>query len=80
MEKQYPFENLRFTRPRRPSVKVITIGVSLVAFAAAWWLMPHATLAWLMMPIQAALLWVAGYGWRDAIRALQTLLRRLEQA
>jgi hypothetical protein len=75
-----PFQNLRFARASRIPARPIFIAVSLLLFALLWWLVPPAVLFWLLLMLLAVVLWVASYGWRDANRALQALLRRLEQA
>jgi len=80
MDNHNPFHHLRFERPMRLPIKPLVIGGALAAFTTAWWLMPHEVLFWLLLPTFAAMLWVASFGWRDAIRALQALLHRLEQA
>lgn len=80
MQQSNPFQNLRFTRHRAVPRKPIAIGAVLVGFAALWWLVPPSVSFWLMLAGLAVIVWVASFGWRDAIRALQALLRRLEQS
>jgi hypothetical protein len=73
--------DLRFSRRPRPLPhRAIAIGVGLGVFTLLWTLIPASTLYWLMLPLLAALVWAASYGWRQALAALITLLRQLEQA
>lgn len=72
--------NLRFERRRRPiPYRAIAIGVGLGIFTLLWRLIPPRTLFWLLLILVAGLVWVASYGWRQALAALITLLVRFEQ-
>ena len=81
MDRKESYTGLRFERrsetfPRR----LIPIGVALACFTLLWWLVPHSTLYWLLLPLVGLLTWVASYGWRSAAVALHDLLHRLEEA
>ena len=72
--------NLRFERRPRPRpYRAIAIGVGLGIFTLLWRLIPSRTLYWLLLPTVAGLVWVASYGWRQALAILITLLIRFEQ-
>ena len=72
--------NLRFERRPRPLPhRVIAMGVGLGIFTLLWTLVPHSALYWLLLPLLAALVWAASYGWRQSLAALIALLRRLER-
>ena len=72
--------NLRFERRPPPlPYRVIAVAVGLGIFTLLWVLIDHGTVYWLLLPILAALVWVASYGWRQALAVLITLLHRLEQ-
>ena len=72
--------DLRFERrPRRLPHRAIAVGVGLGIFTLLWRLVPPGTLYWLLLPLLAALLCVASYGWRQSLAALITLLARFEQ-
>ena len=72
--------NLRFERRAHPiPYRVIAIGVGLGIFTLLWTLIPSRTLYWLLLSLMAVLVWVASYGWRQALAALIRLLHRLEQ-
>lgn len=80
MQNPNPFQSLRFDRRIRLPARPLFVGSGLLTFSALWWLVPPAALFWLLLALLAVALWVASYGWRDANRALQALLRRLDQA
>lgn len=72
--------NLRFERPPRSlSHRAIAVGVGLAIFTLLWILLPSSTLYWLLLFFLGVLVWVASYGWRQALSTLIVLLRRLEQ-
>jgi len=70
----------RFDRGRRPVPgRLIAVGVAVAVFSALWFLVPHDTLFWLLLPLLAVLMWAVTYGWRQAVAALHAQLHRLEQ-
>ncbi len=79
MNNANPYQGFRFNRAR-PSVppRAIAVGVSLLVVTLLWWLVPRATLYWLILPLVGIAVWVASYGWRSALAALHDLLHRLE--
>jgi hypothetical protein len=48
-------------------------------FTVLWWIIPVSALYWLLVPLIGGLAWMASYGWRQALAALQALLRRVER-
>ncbi len=80
MNQSNEYQGLRFTRPRQLTLsKRIVIGGGLLVFTVLWWLVPHDALYWLLLAMFGILLWVASFGWRQALAALHDLLHRLEQ-
>ena len=72
--------NLRFERQPRPLPhRLIAIGVGIGIFTLLWILIPSSALYWLLLPVVAGLVWIASYGWRQALAVLIALLLRLEQ-
>lgn len=74
------FTNLKFER--RPIQRFFTrttwvIGLVL-GLILAWNIVPHSTLIWLLLPMIAALGWVASFGWRSAIKIVGRAINRLE--
>lgn len=81
METPDRFEGLRFDRRLPGSLprRLITYAAGWGVFTLLWLLVPAGVLYWLLLPLLAALLWVASYGWRQALAALIKALERLEQ-
>jgi len=80
MDKTDLYRGLRFDRqlstvPRR----LIPVGIALVLFTLLWLVIPPVALFWLLLLGLVVLVWMASYGWRQAVAALIALLRRLEQ-
>ena len=74
------YHGLRFARSQGLAIsKRWAIPASLLLFTLAWWLIPHVTLYWLLLAMFGILLWVASFGWRQALAALHDLLHRIEQ-
>lgn len=72
--------NLRFDpQPRPLPYRLIAIGVGLGIFTLLWFFIPPTALYWLLLPLLAALVWVASYGWRQALAAFHGQLHRLGQ-
>lgn len=81
MDRNTVFQGLRFEQrarslPRRPLI----MGGTLTLFTLLWWFVPPSTLYWLLLVGIAIMVWIASFGWRQAIAALHALLHRLEQA
>lgn len=74
------FSGLRFERrrPRLPRRPVAICG-GLCLFTLLWIIVPTRALYWLLLPLLAALVWMASYGWRSALSTLLELLHRLER-
>jgi hypothetical protein len=71
---------MRFNRragaiPRR----LIFVGLTLVGFTLLWINLPQTVTYWIVLPLLAALLWVASYGWRAALAVFVEFLHRLEE-
>jgi len=79
-EKTTMYRGLRFERTARAVPRrLVLIGGVLIVFTSLWWIIPTSALYWLLLPLMGFLAWMASYGWRQALAALQDLLRRLEQ-
>ena len=79
MEMRFP-HGLRFARQSRPaSGRLVSVGLALVIFTLLWVLVPHSTLYWLLLPLVMVLVWMASYGWRQALASLHELIHRLVQ-
>ena len=66
-------------RPQAASSGIISVVLSVVLFHLLWRSLPASTMYWLLLPLLAILVWVAGFGWRQALAALIALLLRLER-
>jgi hypothetical protein len=74
------FQHFRFDRrPRLIPGKVLPMGIAVIAFSLAWFLIPHPALYWTMLLAILILVWVAGFGWRQALSNLINWLQRFEQ-
>ena len=79
MEMRFP-HGLRFARQSRPaSRRLVSVGLAVVIFTLLWVLVPHSTLYWLLLPLVMVLVWIASYGWRQALVSLHELIHRLVQ-
>jgi len=75
-----PEINLDFNgRSQAPRSGIIPVGIALILFHLLWRLVPNTTMYWLLLPLLAMLVWVASFGWRQALAALIALLLRLER-
>jgi hypothetical protein len=74
-----PYENFDF-RPRRPRISTpMTIqAIGLGGFIFLWWLIPHGILFFLILPVLAALILAASFGWRQALARLIEFLQAIE--
>ncbi len=74
-----PFEGLNF-RARRPDLSrpAILQAIGLAGFLVLWWLVPHWVLFFLLLPLLAALIWAASFGWRQALARLIEFLQTIE--
>ena len=80
MNRTAPFRNLQFEgRPRSVPRRLVAIGIALAVFTGLWIVVPRSGLFWLLLIALAALVWVASFGWREAVARLIELLVRLEQ-
>ena len=80
MDRADVYEGLRFQRRRRAFPRrIIPVGLALALFALLWAFLPHNALFWTLLPLLAVLVWVASYGWRQALAALIDVLQRLER-
>jgi hypothetical protein len=80
MEDTHTYRTLRFERrahkvPRR----LIAIGVAVAVITLLWIFVPPKTLYWLLLPFWLAIVWVASYGWRQALTSLIWFLKNLER-
>ncbi len=81
MDRTDAYSNLRFEQPPRTLLRsrIVPIGVVLTVFTVLWFLIPPNTLYWLLLALLAVLVWIASYGWRQALAVFIVLLHRLEQ-
>ena len=75
------YGGLRFERRSWPiHPRLIPIGLTLAVFTLLWWLVPASAMYWLILLLLAALVWMASYGWRQALAAIHDQLHRLEKS
>jgi hypothetical protein len=80
MNQTDPFRNLNFSvRQRQLPARLIAVIVALVIFTILWRAIPGDALYWLLTLILAVGVWLASYGWRQAITHLIRFLQTLEQ-
>lgn len=73
------FEGFDFNRRRNPLPRLLVIeAIGLGLLLLLWWLVPPALLFCLLMPSVAALIWVASFGWRQALARLIEFLQSFE--
>ena len=74
------FQNFRFDRRTRliPG-KILSLGITVIAFSLVWFLLPHPVLYWILLIAFVILVWAASFGWRQALSNLIDWLQRLEQ-
>ncbi len=82
MDRTEPYVNLRFAQRPRPLLRsrLIPVAVVLTVFSVLWFLVPPSVLYWLLLLLLGVSVWIASYGWRQALRALIALLRRLDNS
>ena len=69
------FEHRPLTSPHPLS----PIAMGLGFFTLLWVVVPPSTLYGLLLVLLAVLVWIARYGWRQALAVLITQLQRFEQ-
>lgn len=76
------FDGLQFERRQRMrfvlhslAPYILVLGLFTVIFS----LLPRNVVYWLTLPLLALLVWVATFGWRQAVSELIKALRRLER-
>jgi len=74
------FKNFRFDRRTRliPG-KIMSIGIALIAFNLAWFVVPRPVIYWILLLAIVVLVWTASFGWRHALSILINWLQRLKQ-
>lgn len=78
MTTKNPFEEFDF-RPRRPIAPLALFeAIGMVGLILAWWLVPRGVLLVILLPIIAALIWVASFGWRQALARLIEVLQEIQ--
>lgn len=79
MEKPDAYFGLRFGRRAQPRpYQLIAVAVALGTFTLLWLVVPPSAMYWLTLALLAAVVWMATYGWRQALAALHDLLHQLE--
>ena len=80
MEKGNIYRGLHFERPTRIRFpRLIAMGLGVIFFSITWLCVPHNVLFWLLLLPVCGSIWVASYGWRQALTILLAWLHRLEQ-
>lgn len=80
MDESELFRGLQFERSIRwPSARTAAVGLGVLVYVLAWAIFSPTAIYWLGMPLVAALMWAASYGWRQAVIALIAFLERLLQ-
>lgn len=84
MDRKSDYRGLRFDsrqrigiprRLRRPLAVILAMGI----FSLLWTILSGNALFWVLLIVFGIIFWAASYGWREALQALQGLLRQLEQ-
>lgn len=76
MDNPNPYKNLNFSFPiRRVSPLILVLAAAFIVFSLMWWVLPPGALYWLLLPIFLILVWMASYGWRQALTSLVKLLQ-----
>ena len=79
MDQTDAFRNLKFDpRSRQLPARLITVIAALVIFTILWRIVPTDLLYWLLALCFAVTVWLASYGWRQAISNLISFLQHLE--
>jgi hypothetical protein len=75
------FSNLRFERrfQMHLSRKTIWLIISILGYLLAWNIFPTSILFWLGLPIFTILAWLSSYSWKEGLKALDQVIRRLEK-
>ena len=80
MNNSNAYKGLNFRSKRRSiSPRIVTVAATLIIFSLIWWFVPHTTLFWILLPVIAALSWMASYGWRKGISILVKFFQILER-
>lgn len=79
MNEHQAYEHLHFDR-RIPAIPrpLIAIGGALTLFTVAWIILPKSILYLLLIVALTGLVWVASFGWQEALHRLIAWLQRLE--
>lgn len=80
MHQEDLLHNLRFER-RIPAIPplLVRLGVTFVAFILLWNILPSSGFFWLLLITTLVLVWLAGYGRRQAMGDLIAFLQRLQR-
>jgi len=79
MDQTDAFRNLKFElRPRQLPTRLIAVIAALIIFTILWWVVPTDLLYWLLALCFAVMIWLASYGWRQAVSNLIGFLQHLE--
>lgn len=78
---QNPFESLQFDRRLRVHLSPRTMWLLGVGggYLLAWWLLSTATFFWLGFAAMLGFAWFASFGWREALRVIDTVIHRIEK-
>jgi hypothetical protein len=74
-----PFEGFDFRQRRTGIPRILIIqAIALGVLLFLWWLLPPNLLVCLLVPAIATLVWVASFGWQQALARLIEFLQSLE--
>lgn len=80
MNTPHPFNNLQFDSPRiRFTLRWLIIPGILLLYSLFWLLLPPGLIFCLSLLLLGISLWMAGYGWRQAVSSLIQFLGNLER-
>lgn len=76
MNQTSPFSNIRFNPPRIPR-RLIPVIIAAVLFILIWRIANPGTVFWIGLLMTSILVWVASFGWRQALMVLIQFLHYL---
>jgi len=64
-------------RSSRVNWRLVSVGAATVIFTLLWIAVPHGLLYWITSLLLAVLVWLASYGWREALARIHNLVHHL---
>jgi hypothetical protein len=78
MSNQNPFETFDFS-PRRRFPRLVAIeAIALIGLLVLWSAAPGTLFICLLLPLVAVLIWIASFGWRQALSRFIEFLQSLD--